>query len=48
MEAPRADPPAEPQSAAAPPAQHPADQAADCSTPYYFEGSKKIFKPACL
>jgi serine/threonine-protein kinase len=48
LEAPRADPPAEPQSAAAPPAQHPADQAADCSTPYYFEGSKKIFKPACL
>ena len=48
VEAPRAEPPAEVQSPSAPPAQHAPDQAADCSTPYYFEGSKKIFKPACL
>ena len=25
-----------------------ADAKADCTPPYYFDGSKKIFKPACL
>ncbi len=30
----------------APPTQAPA--ALDCSTPFYFEGRKKIFKPGCL
>jgi hypothetical protein len=32
--------------AAASPAQ--AKPATDCSPPYYFEGAKKVFKPACL
>jgi serine/threonine protein kinase len=31
----------------APPVAKP-KPATDCTTPYYFEGSKKIFKPACL
>ena len=26
----------------------PAVPAVDCTPPYYFEGDKKIFKPACL
>lgn len=32
----------------APPSVPSAARAEDCSTPYYFEGPKKIFKPACL
>lgn len=44
VELPKAAPPAPaPQPAAAP-----AQPAVDCSTPYYFEGQKKIFKPECL
>jgi serine/threonine-protein kinase len=30
------------------PAPEPAAKAANCNPPYYFEGSKKIFKPACI
>ncbi|HEY6040263.1 MAG TPA: serine/threonine-protein kinase [Kofleriaceae bacterium] len=44
-----AAPPPPPQKAAATtpaPAAEPAKP--DCSTPYYFDGSKKVFKPACL
>jgi serine/threonine protein kinase len=32
----------------APPPAKPAAAAVDCSTPFYFEGHKKIFKPGCL
>jgi serine/threonine protein kinase len=48
VEAPRPEPANEPQPVAQPQQREPADPASDCSTPYYFEGSKKIFKPACL
>jgi serine/threonine-protein kinase len=48
--APRAAPPAPaPQKAAVtptPPAAEPAKP--DCNPPYYFDGTKKVFKPACL
>lgn len=39
--APSAPPPAPPSTASG-------RAADDCATPYYFEGQKKIFKPACL
>lgn len=42
----------EPETPQAPPAEVPSSAAikasTDCSTPYYFQGTKKIFKPACL
>jgi serine/threonine protein kinase len=46
----RREPEPEPAPAAAPaqPSVSSKPTATDCSTPYYFEGSKKIFKPACL
>lgn len=34
--------------AAPAPAAAPADAKPDCSTPYYFDGAKKVFKPQCL
>ena len=41
--------PADPRPAFTAPAAEPATSAAtSCTPPYYFEGSKKIFKPACL
>jgi serine/threonine-protein kinase len=40
----RREPEPEPAAKPAPPAK----TASDCATPYYFEGSKKLFKPACL
>ena len=33
---------------ASPAAEAKTDKQPDCTPPYYFEGSKKIFKPACL
>ena len=33
---------------AAPPAEPPPPAKESCNPPYYFEGTKKIFKPACL
>jgi serine/threonine protein kinase len=44
----RREPEPEPAGKPAPPAAAPAKAASDCTTPYYFEGSKKLFKPACL
>jgi serine/threonine protein kinase len=44
----RRDPEPEPQPAPPPAAPSMAKPATDCSTPYYFDGAKKIFKPACL
>jgi serine/threonine-protein kinase len=45
----RRAPPAEPKPPpAAEPAAQPATQVVNCNPPYYFEGPKKIFKPACL
>jgi serine/threonine-protein kinase len=45
-----APPPPQPQKAAAattpPPAAEPAKP--DCNPPYYYDGAKKVFKPACL
>jgi serine/threonine-protein kinase len=36
-------------AAAPPPREHtPAAPAVDCNPPYYFQGDKKIFKPACI
>jgi eukaryotic-like serine/threonine-protein kinase len=35
-------------SAAEKPAPSPPARASDCSTPFYYEGNKKIFKPGCL
>jgi eukaryotic-like serine/threonine-protein kinase len=48
--APAPRPPPAPAPVAAPPAAPPKPAAAalDCSTPFYFEGHKKIFKPGCL
>jgi serine/threonine-protein kinase len=48
--APRPAPVVEPAPAAAAPPQRVSQPtaASDCSTPYYFEGSKKVFKPACI
>jgi serine/threonine-protein kinase len=48
--APRAAPTPAPQKAAAAPTPPPAAEPAkpDCNPPYYFDGSKKVFKPACL
>ena len=45
-----APPPSPPQKTAAAPTPPPAAEPAkpDCNPPYYFDGSKKIFKPACL
>lgn len=31
-----------------PPSPRPAAASVDCSTPFYFEGRKKVFKPGCL
>ena len=45
-EVPAHDPPPPPK--AAPPAPLVAPAAPDCSPPYYFDGAKKVFKPACL
>jgi serine/threonine-protein kinase len=42
-----APPPAPVQKPAAPLGPEPT-KLADCNPPYYFEGSKKVFKPACL
>jgi serine/threonine-protein kinase len=41
------EPPPPPKAAAAP-VVAPAPAQPDCSPPYYFEGAKKVFKPACL
>jgi len=38
-------PPAQSHDATPPPSAKPSG---DCATPYYFQGTKKIFKPACL
>ncbi|MBA3540617.1 MAG: hypothetical protein H0T79_13485, partial [Deltaproteobacteria bacterium] len=39
----------EPVAAPAPAVTTPAPEPAkNCSPPYYFDGAKKIFKPACL
>ena len=48
---PVAAPPSPPPAAVAaptPPPPPPAVAKPDCSTPYYFDGSKKIFKPECV
>ena len=37
-----------PAVASPPPTVAPTSPAIDCNPPYYFEGSKKVFKPACL
>ena len=37
-----------PPKAAAAPVAAPAPAQPDCTTPYYFDGAKKVFKPACL
>jgi len=39
---------AKPRPAIAPALAKPEPDAVDCSPPYYFEGAKKLFKPACL
>ncbi|MEO6773801.1 MAG: protein kinase [Kofleriaceae bacterium] len=46
----RAPPAPAPQKVVAAPAPTPAAEPAkpDCNPPYYFDGTKKIFKPACL
>ena len=37
-----------PPKPAATPVAAPAPAQPDCTTPYYFDGAKKVFKPACL
>jgi serine/threonine-protein kinase len=44
--APPPQPPKAAVAAAPPPAAEPAKP--DCNPPYYYDGSKKVFKPACL
>jgi serine/threonine protein kinase len=44
----RREPEPEPAAKPAPPAAAPAKAASDCAIPNYFEGSKKLFKAACL
>jgi serine/threonine protein kinase len=46
-ELPVREPPPPPKPAAAPVAA-PTPAPPDCNPPYYFEGAKKVFKPACL
>ena len=48
--APKAAPPAPPPQKAVAASPAPAAEPAkpDCSTPYYYDGAKKVFKPACL
>ncbi len=41
-------PPAPPATHAVPPASTPSVTAVDCDPPFYYEGSKKIFKPSCI
>ncbi|MFT3693907.1 MAG: serine/threonine-protein kinase [Kofleriaceae bacterium] len=44
----RAAPPPPPPKPAPQPAAQPDPAKPDCSTPYYFDGAKKVFKPQCL
>lgn len=46
-EPPPREPPPQPKAAPTPPPVA-APPAPDCSPPYYFDGAKKVFKPACL
>lgn len=46
-EPPPREPPPQPKAAPTPPPVV-APSAPDCSPPYYFDGAKKVFKPACL
>jgi serine/threonine-protein kinase len=46
-ELPAREPPPQPKAAPAPPPVA-APAAPDCNPPYYFDGAKKVFKPACL
>jgi len=46
--APPPTPAAPPPAPAAAPTATPATPATDCNPPYYYEGSKKVFKPACV
>lgn len=45
---PAAAPPAAPAVTTAPPEKPAASSKTDCNPPFYFEGSKKVFKPGCL